>query len=315
MPFKNLCRLGTRKSALAKTQSQTIANLLNAGGLDCRLVEIISHGDIDRTNPLYSIETDSPGLFCKQLEEALLADAIDIAVHSLKDLPTNQPAGLSVAAVPKRERTHDCLIVHPSQIDETKPLRLKQGVRVGTSSLRREAQLLDCRPDLKIESLRGNVPSRVAQVRQQKLDAAVLAAAGLSRLGLDLEGLEVINLPARQFVPAPGQGALAIEIRAQAAQAIHRQVALLNDVETATAVRIERRIMKDLEGGCTLPFGALCEREGEGWHVSAFLGIARNRAEARRDWIGFHRFDISGSDEETLVAETVRYFRAKQDSG
>lgn len=312
MQSKILCRVGTRKSALARTQSQSIADRLNAGGLDCELVEIVSHGDRDRANPLYAIEADSPGLFCKQLEDALLAETIDIAVHSLKDLPTTQPAGLTVAAVPPRERAHDCLLIHPSQIDEKEYLRLKRGAQVGTSSLRREAQLLSVRPDLVVTSLRGNVPSRVAQVREGKLAGAVLAAAGLFRLGLDLQGLEVVVLPERQFVPAPGQGALAIETRAGAAPVIHQQVGLLNDEKSAAAVRIERRIMKELEGGCTLPFGALCEPEGKGWHVWSFLGLTENRGEGRRDWLGFHRFDISGTDEHTLVAETVGFFKAKK---
>jgi hydroxymethylbilane synthase len=183
---------------------------------------------------------------------------------------------------------------------------------VGTSSLRREAQLLDARADLQVESLRGNVPSRVAQVREGRLDAAVLASAGLHRLKLDLHGLKQIALPEKQFVPAPGQGALAIESTVSLPSEILRAVTQLNDPEVAACVRIERRIMKELEGGCTLPFGAYCERVPSGWHVWAFLGLTENRGKGPRDWLSFHRFDICSDDEETLVAETVRYFRARK---
>jgi hydroxymethylbilane synthase len=308
----SFCRVGTRKSALARTQSQGIADQLQAGGLPCDLVEIVSEGDRDRVNPLYAIETDAPGLFCKQLEEALLADSIDIAVHSLKDLPTTQPEGLFVAAIPPRVGAADCLLVHPSRIAKGELLQLARGAHIGTSSLRREAQFLDARPDLHVSSLRGNVPSRVAQVREGKLDGAVLASAGLERLGLDLTGVVRIDLDPTCFVPAPGQGALAIEARTHCTLDLKERLAVLNHAPTQTAVRIERRIMRDLEGGCTLPLGVLCTPTSNGWQVHAFLGIAKNRGEARRDWVSFHRFDISGSREDTLVAETVQYLKGRK---
>ncbi len=308
----SFCRVGTRKSALARTQSQGIADLLQAGGLPCDLVEIISEGDRDRVNPLYAMETDAPGLFCKQLEEALLADQIDIAVHSLKDLPTTQPQGLYVAAVPPRVGASDCLLIHPSRVNDAEPLGLPRGASLGTSSLRREAEFLDARPDLNVSSLRGNVPSRVAQVREGKLDAAVLASAGLERLGLDLTGIVRVDLDPHRFVPAPGQGALAIEARTNGTLDLKDRLKALNHPPSETAVRIERRIMRDLEGGCTLPLGVLCVPSADGWSVRAFLGIAKNRGEARRDWVSFHRFDISGSREDTLVTETVQYLKGRK---
>ncbi len=303
------CRVGTRKSALAKTQSQGVASLLEKLGLRCSLVEIVSEGDRNRSNPLYAIETDSPGLFCKQLEEALIGGTIDLAVHSLKDLPTTQPSGLFVAAISTREVPGDCLLIHPAKVDSSRPLSLAEGARVGTSSLRREAQLLDARPDLKPESIRGNVPSRVAQVREGKLDACVLAQSGVKRLGLDLQGVIRVDLDPTRFVPAPGQGALAIEARKDSSAEFLQCLGSLNDTLSATAVRVERRIMRDLEGGCTLPLGVWCRQEQGQWAVHAFLGIARNRREGRRDWVSFHRFDICGTDEDTLVAETVGFFK------
>lgn len=310
-PLKT-CRVGTRKSALARTQSGWVAAQLEKRGYTCSLVDIVSHGDTDRANPLYAIESDSPGLFCKQLEEALLEGRIDIAVHSLKDLPTTQPVGLYVAAIPVREVADDCLLIHPSALAQNEILQLKHGARVGTSSLRREAQLLDARPDLRVESLRGNVPSRVDQVRNGILDAAVLARAGLRRLKLDLAGISAVALDPTRFIPAPAQGALAIETRLDAPLGLRECLAELNDSATQTAVQIERQIMKDLEGGCTLPLGVLCSPIASGgWHVHAFLGEAKNRQEARRDWVCYHRFDILGTDAQTLVAKTVQYFKGR----
>ncbi len=310
--MKSVCRIGTRKSALAKTQSRWVGDWLSAQGIPCEYIEMDSRGDKDRVNPLYEIETDSPGLFCKQLQEALLAGQIDLAVHSLKDLPTLEPEGLYLAAIPLREVAQDTLLVHPSRLDENLPLKLGEGARVGTSSLRREAQILEARNDLKVVPLRGNVPSRVSQVREGKLDAAVLAEAGLKRLGLDLSGVFALPLSADRFIPAPGQGALAVEARTDLKPEWQAIVKRLEDVETAICVRIERRILREMEGGCTLPLGVLCRREvGDGWTVRTFLGKAMNRGEGLRDWVSFHRFDISGTDEETLVAETVRFFKGR----
>ncbi len=310
--MKPVCRIGTRKSALAKTQSRWVAGRLETVGVDCELVEMDSRGDKDRINPLYEIETDSPGLFCKQLQEALLANQIDIAVHSLKDLPTLPIPGLEVAAIPLREVPLDILLIHPERVAEGLPMKLREGATVGTSSLRREAQILEARRDLKVVPLRGNVPSRVAQVREAKLDAAILAGAGLKRLALDLQGVVSVPLPSERFIPAPGQGALAVEIRTDLRTEWAAVVRALGDAETTLCVRIERRILREMEGGCTLPLGVLCRREvGDALTVRTFLGKTTHRGDGRRDWVSFHRFDISGTDEETLVAETVRFFKGR----
>lgn len=303
-------RLGTRKSALARTQSQSIADELGKRGIACRLIEVSSSGDQDRTRPLYEMEDLNPGLFCKRLQDALLAGEIDLAVHSLKDLPTQGPPGLRVFAVPFREAPGDCLIVHPRALDKAAPIPLSPGATVGTSSLRRESQLWAARPDLKIVSLRGNVPGRVAQVRDGKLDAAVLAEAGLRRLALDLRGVHLHALPVDRFVPAPAQGALAVEAAESSAPELLVALQSLNAPALETQTRIERRVMRDLEGGCTLPLGVLCEPVPEGWRLRAALGVAQNSARGSRDWVAVEHFDICLASEDALVDKTVNYFRS-----
>jgi hydroxymethylbilane synthase len=302
-------RIGTRKSALAKTQSSWVLSHLQAQGITGKLVEIVSEGDRDRSHPLYAMENASPGLFCKQLEEALLAGTIDLAVHSLKDLPTTQPEGLWVAGVPLRETVEDWLLIHPRQIERSEPLSLARNARVGTSSLRREAQLLNARADLRIEPLRGNVPSRVAAVRDGKLDAAVLASAGLRRLGISLEGVHCIPLDPTHFVPAPGQGALAIEARADLSNEVKAALQTFHHAETHSAVQIERQIMRDLEGGCTLPFGAWCRRNGDMWELNGFLGVAKDRLSRQHEWVRFEPFHALEKDSKKLIDKAVLYFR------
>jgi hydroxymethylbilane synthase len=292
-------RLGTRKSELARTQSTTILKRLQALGAPCRLVEIDSAGDKDRTTPLYEMElSGSPGFFVKELEAALLSGMVDLAVHSLKDLPTDQPAGLKIACVPEREIPTDCLI--------SREPTLPPKARVGTSSLRREAQLLSAHPNLVVSPVRGNVPTRVRQVKEGKLDAVVLAEAGLHRLQLDLEGLYRLPLP---FVAAPGQGALAVETRTDLPSKLAEALARLHDVKVAQAVRVERAVLKGLHGGCSLPLGVHVT-VGKQLELKAFLGkLAPVSQGEKRRWISFHDFDIVGADEDILVAKTIAHFK------
>ncbi len=305
-----MIRIGTRKSLLAKTQSTLILSSLKDLGVECELVEIESSGDKDRTKPLYEVELDgTPGLFTKELEQALLRNEIDLAVHSLKDLPTLQPPGLFVLAIPKREVTEDCLVFHAPKFHPQLPLGLHEGARVGTSSLRREAQLLAIRPDLKIESIRGNVPTRVKLAREGKFDAVVLAQAGLHRLNLSLDGVVMKALPSDHFVPAPGQGALAVEGRGDLPPKVKDALAQFHDPVAALETRIERAILRELEGGCSLPLGVRCQA-GKPMKLKAFLGLLdRSKTDKSHAWKGFRSFDISGDAEETLVASTVAYFK------
>jgi len=291
-----------------------VQSLLKARGLDSTLVMIESQGDQNRTQPLYEIQSAGPGLFTKQLEDALLRKEVDLAVHSLKDLPTLQPPELMVAAIPVREVTHDVLLTLKGKDSTQGPLFLRAGLKVGTSSLRRQALIKSYRPDLTVAPLRGNVPTRVNAVLEEKVDAVVLAAAGLKRLGLDLSQLVVTPLSVTEFVPAPGQGALGLEVRKDADPRLLAVLALIHDEMAARETQVERRILRELEGGCTLPLGVSCRRPSGGnaeseWRVISFLGVD-SVTDGKRSWLGFERFDISGAEPDTLAVRSVDHLKA-----
>ncbi|MFB9377455.1 hydroxymethylbilane synthase [Kineococcus gynurae] len=239
-------RLGTRRSALARTQSDWTAELLRGNGWMVELVEITTHGDVSR-EPLAQI--GGTGVFVSALRDALLAGEVDLAVHSLKDLPTAPAEGLTLAAVPGREDPRDVLVARGGLALAGLP----SGARVGTGSPRRRALLLDLRPDLDVVAVRGNVDTRLRMVSEGDLDAVVLAAAGLARLGRSGEASELLDAAA--VVPAPGQGALAVECRADDTALVAALQAL--DVPAARrAVAAERAVLARLEVGCSAPVGA-----------------------------------------------------------
>jgi len=244
-------RIGTRGSKLARWQTDLAERLLREAhdGLVAEQIRISTAGDRDRAASLAQI--GGTGLFVKDIEAALLAGRIDLAVHSLKDLPTTQPEGLALAAVLAREDPHDVLVTRDGvSLDE-----LPGGATIGTSSPRRKAQLLRARPDLAVSPLRGNVPTRVAAVAEGAIDGAVLAQAGLARLGLADEAT-TWPIPFDVMLPAPGQGAIAVEIR-EGDERLSELLAPLNHAETQTCVRAERDVMRILGGGCHTPMGAL----------------------------------------------------------
>ena len=211
-------RVGTRRSPLARVQTQLVCDMLCAAlpGLDVHVVAMETSGDRIRDRPLR--ESGGKGLFTKELDEALFADAIDCAVHSLKDVPAKLPGGLVIAAVPARTDARDALInVGGRTLEE-----LAEDARVGTSSPRRAAQLIAKRPHLRVESLRGNVETRLRKVLAGEVDATLLAMAGLERLALDLRPGAAVPLDPESFVPAPGQGALCVTARADAPQVDER---------------------------------------------------------------------------------------------
>jgi hydroxymethylbilane synthase len=216
-------------------------------GLEVELIEIKTHGDRDRNSPL--AEIGGTGLFTKEIQRAVLESSVDVAVHSLKDLPTRGPAELVLVAVPGREDVADALIAPVHQTLEGLPLN----ARVGTSSLRRRAQLLSLRPDLQVMNIRGNVETRLNHALDYKLNAVVLACAGLRRLGLDAHITQRLEPPA--FLPAVGQGALGIECRADD-QATRERLMPLDDLTTRRAVVAERAALAELEGGCLIPMAA-----------------------------------------------------------
>lgn len=247
--IQNKIRIGTRSSPLAMWQAEYIRDRLTQThpGLTVELIKISTIGDRDRNSPLAAV--GGMGLFTKEIQKALLDRHVDIAVHSLKDLPTAQPEGLCLGAIPLRENVADALIS-----PKYKSIKgLPQGARVGTSSLRRKAQLLYLRPDLQVEPVRGNVETRMNKALDGELDAVVLASAGLIRLGYDSNITEMLEPPA--FLPAVGQGALGVECRSDDELAT-KLLDPLNHLITRASVLAERHLLRLLEGGCMIPLSA-----------------------------------------------------------
>jgi len=242
-------KIGTRGSPLALWQANWVADRLRTlhPGLVVTLVEIKTHGDRDRNTPLAQL--GGLGLFTKEIQRALIDQDVDLAVHSLKDLPTQGPTGLTLGAVPEREDLADALISPKFKTLDTLP----DGATVGTGSLRRRAQLLHLRPRLNVVGVRGNVETRLNQALDGKLDAVVLAEAGLRRLGLENHVTERIGPP--RFLPAVGQGALGIECRSDDSSTL-AFLEPMNHSPTRRAVLAERRALAELEGGCMIPLGA-----------------------------------------------------------
>jgi len=251
----NPLRIGTRGSALALWQARSIARVLRENtGIEPEIVIIKTSGDKFQQTSFSQIGTK--GVFIKELEDALLDKRIDLAVHSMKDVPTEIPTGLAIAAIGRREDVRDALLSASGATLAT----LLQGARVGTSSLRRQSQLLFARPDLRLLELRGNVDTRIEKLKRGDYDAIVLAKAGLDRLGLSGNISQV--LPHDLSLPAAGQGAIGIEARLEDAET-RSILAALNDMETNKAVAAERAALAGLGGGCQVPIGAWGRVENE----------------------------------------------------
>jgi hydroxymethylbilane synthase len=249
-------RLGTRGSKLAMWQSNWVKAELETLGCAVELIRIKTQGDV-KTGPLAQI--GGQGLFTKQLQVALLDESIDLAVHSLKDLPTEDAKGLSIAAIPERETTCDALCF-PRGSEARSLDGLPEGACIGTGSVRRAAQILYQRPALQIKDIRGNVDTRLEKLDSGEYDAIVLAAAGLSRLGLE-ERISY-RFDQEKMLPAVGQGALGLEIR-DADHATREVVSNLNHLESFSAALAERAMLRRLFAGCLAPVGARCETDGD----------------------------------------------------
>lgn len=258
--------VGTRGSALALWQTRHVVERLQATRPDLEFhVEIIqTRGDLVRDRALS--EVGGKGLFVKEIENALLSGAIDLAVHSLKDMPTGQPQGLSLGAILERADPRDALVVRGGRgaLDS-----LPLGARLGTSSLRRRAQLLAARPDLQVLDLRGNVDTRLRKLNEGQYDAIVLAAAGLERLGHALAISQM--LPVDLVLPAVGQGALCIEVR-EDDKGTQSLISPLDHPPTRWATEAERAFLRRLEGGCQVPIGALAQVEGDRISLRGLIG-------------------------------------------
>lgn len=273
-------RLGTRRSLLARTQSEQVADALRAAGHQVDLVEVVTEGDVS-TASLASL--GGVGVFASALRHALRNGDIDLAVHSLKDLPTRAEKGLSLAAVPARQDPRDALVSRDSRtLGE-----LGEGARVGTGSPRRAAQLRALGLGLEVVDVRGNIDSRIARVHRGELDAVLLARAGLIRIGRDSEVSEVLD--PLQMLPAPGQGALAVECRAEDEQT-HAACAGLDDAFTRACVLAERAVLAEFEGGCAAPVGALAEwaegLDGPELYLRAVVAAPDGHDDLRRSLTG-----------------------------
>lgn len=251
--------IGTRGSELALWQANFTKTVLESNGYLVELKIIKTKGDATQQWNLSFDKIEGKGFFTKELEDALLAGEIDLAVHSCKDLPTEFPEGLTIAAYSKRANPFDILLIRKDSKDDTKVLKLKSHAKVGTSSARRKAQLLALRPDLEVMDLRGNVPTRVNKLNENQYDAIVLASAGLERLNINLDEFEKVYLKAPMFIPAPAQGVLAFQIREKDTD-MQQICMLLNDEESTLLTNIERRLLHDFEGGCQMPLGVYAER-------------------------------------------------------
>jgi len=250
--------IGTRGSDLALWQANFVKDSLAALGIDVELKIIKTQGD--RILHLSFDKLEGKGFFTKELEEELLAGTIDLAVHSHKDLPTENPPGLIIAAVSEREDPAELLLILKDCVDVHQKFSVKYGGIVGTSSNRRKAQLLAYRPDLEIQDLRGNVPTRVGKLRDENYDAIMIAKAGVTRLGLDLSEFYVEELTPTELVPAPAQGVLAIQIRESDAQ-LFEALQPLNHPNVAEELSVERTVLQLFGGGCHLPLGCYCRKD------------------------------------------------------
>jgi hydroxymethylbilane synthase len=272
-------RIGTRGSQLALWQAHYTQAQLRDIGVASELVIIKTQGDL--VQHLSFDKLEGKGFFTKEIEDALLRGEVDVAVHSMKDLPTTPPEGLLITAVSYRHDPSELLLLRREAWAEGQIFKLKQGAIVGSSSNRRKAQMLDIRPDVTMQDIRGNVPTRVEKLRQGTFDAIFLAAAGVERLDLDLTDLHTIKISPREFIPAPAQGVLAWQTNQHdtATRLIFKQ---LHQSQVSAATNVERRVLQQMDGGCQLPLGVYCERDAQGnFHAFAACGTDSGLRRAR----------------------------------
>lgn len=285
-------RLGTRGSPLARWQAEHIAARLAALGIAVEMIHITTQGDV-KTAPLGEI--GGQGLFTKEIQRALLDNRIDLAVHSLKDLPTEHIPGLTLAAVPERESTGDVLVSNRFRsLHELPPC-----ARIGTGSTRRQAQLLHQRPDLEILDIRGNVDTRLRKLDAGEYDAIILAEAGLKRL--ELIGRIAQVLPREQMLPAVGQGALGIEARSDDAATL-AMLQPLNESATRASVLAERAMLRTLRGGCLAPVGAWGRVEEATLHLD---GVVLSRDGQTRLFAASHALPLDAESLGQHVAQAL----------
>lgn len=281
-------RIGSRGSDLALWQANFVKDKLEQAGHEVVIKIIVTRGD--QIQDLSFDKIEGKGFFTKEIEESLLSNEIDLAVHSHKDLETTPPQGLEIGAVSYRENPADILLINTNAYSEINVLDIKENAIIGTSSARRQTQLRRLRPDVELKELRGNVPTRINKLREGQYDGIVLAAAGLQRLNLDLSDLKVLELIPESFVPAPAQGVLGLQIR-EGDKELKEAISVLHDEDVAERITVEREILKSMDGGCQLPLGVYCIKDGSDWVVYTSYAPTKNDiAEVN----SFHAEDVEG---------------------
>ncbi len=292
--MNNTIIIGTRGSDLALWQANHVKGLLESAGHKCELHIIKTKGD--NIQHLSFDKIEGKGFFTKEIEEALLNKDVDIAVHSHKDLETNQPEGLCIAAVSPRADERELLLILPHSVDENEIFSLKKEAILGTSSARRKSQMLHYKPQITLKDIRGNVPTRIQKLRDGQFDAILLAKAGVDRLALNLDGLRVVALDIETFVPAPAQGALAVQCRSEDKDII-QILSTINDVQTQELIRVERTVLNRLNGGCQLPLGVYAKKNGN--EITAHVSMAKT-------WDApLTTFTMSDNNSDTLIEKIM----------
>jgi hydroxymethylbilane synthase len=287
--------IGTRGSDLALWQAHTVKKQLEDLGQSVELKIIKTRGDTIQHLSFDKIE--GKGFFTKELEEELLNKTIDLAVHSHKDLETTQPEGLIIAAVSSRENPADLLLVREACVAEGKKFLLAEGAVVGTSSARRKAQMLKFCPGISLKDIRGNVPTRIQKLRDGQYDAILLARAGVKRLGLELSGLREVEMDVKEYIPAPAQGVLGLQIRSDDRE-LFSILQPLNDPAVQECIAVERRVLQLFHGGCQLPLGAYCERTASGFELWASVAETWNSLPVN---IHMNRENTAGMAEDAVL--------------
>jgi hydroxymethylbilane synthase len=283
---------------LALWQAHHVEAQLKALGQDVEIKIIKTQGD--KIQHLSFDKMEGKGFFTKELEDKLLSGEIDLAVHSHKDLPTENPEGLIIAAVSERGDPRDLLLIRKGKTDISKKFDLGENAIIGTSSARRKSLLLHFRADIEIKDLRGNVPTRINKLREGGYDAIMLAAAGVERLKLDLSEFHILKLDPTEFIPAPAQGVIGLQVRESDSE-IAKIISQLNDEDVARRIGVERRILNLFEGGCQMPLGAYCVETDGKLVVKACVADA---------WDAPVRISgKTGTEVEVLAQETVASLR------
>jgi hydroxymethylbilane synthase len=292
-------KIGTRGSDLALWQANTVKTVLS-DEIGRRIEIKIIKTEGDRIDDLSFDKMEGKGFFTKELEQALLDGSIDVAVHSLKDLPTSQPDGLRLGAVGFRADRRELLLINPDAVAGDGLIPVKAGGTVGTSSARRQAQIAYHNSQVEIKDLRGNVPTRIGKLCEGQYDAIVIAAAGVERLGLNITDLEARYLDPEQFLPAPAQGVLGIQVRDDDPDTL-AEVALLGNRRVETEVALERGLLARFDAGCSLPLGVFSEVDDSRMRLVAVLGSRTGDG-----WGGIKRAEVTGDNIDEIITEAYQ---------